>query len=300
MALSQLRLPVRLGGFGLISLTLVSPAAWYCAFAHAFNRIRGFVRSLDDLSDSIPFVHNLSECITFFSRYPFPPDSSPICSSLDDFYVNYKKKIGAGGHQRQIMSVIYHAHSDALLIKFPHNSHNRARLISLRTSYAGCWLTTPPLDPLFLLHDAHFSLASRIRLGVQLFDDIKRCVCGASLVDTPLHFLACRNLSGTRIIRHDRLVQTLARVSRLCGVTTQIEPRIDGDDKSRADGHLFFHSQTNMLDVSVIDPGSVEYIKRGQRPLGAASTAETKKINIYGDRTSGLHLLSSNILVESV
>ena len=152
--------------------------------------------------------------------------------------MNYDKKIRAG-HQRTIMSYIYNAQSEAIIRQYPNNSRDRARLISLNTSYAGCWLTTPPSDPLFFLHDVQFSLASRMRLGVALYNDLKRCVCGAILEEKPLHFLACRNLSGSRIIRHDRLVQIITRTARLCGVTAQIEPRIDSKDKSRADGTYF-------------------------------------------------------------
>ena len=56
VALSQLRLPVRLGGFGLSQLSLVSSAAWYCAFANAFRLIFPLVPSWEDLSLNTPFV----------------------------------------------------------------------------------------------------------------------------------------------------------------------------------------------------------------------------------------------------
>ena len=129
------------------------------------------------------------------------------------------------------MAVVYKARADTILQEFPRNSSDRARLTSVTNPYSGSWLTSAPLDPLFTLHDIHFALATRLRLGLPLFDNISRCVCGATLDDNPLHFMACKNLS--RIPRHDRLVQVITRVARLCGVTTQIEPRIDGEDKAR-------------------------------------------------------------------
>jgi len=96
--------------------------------------------------------------------------------------------------------------------------------------------------------------------------------------------MACRLLAASGTTRHGRLVQVIARVARLCGVVVQIEPRIDSDDKSRADGHLYFHAQTAMFDVSVIDPGAKTYIKAAQRPLGAASSRESVKIDHYSSR----------------
>ena len=92
--------------------------------------------------------------------------------------------------------------------------------------------------------DVHFAIATRLRLGIKLFDDVKRCICGTSLSESPLHFMSCKYLNAVRITRHDRLVQVLARIARLCGVVIQLEPRIDEGDKSRGDGHLYFHAQS--------------------------------------------------------
>ena len=154
------------------------------------------------------------------------------------------------------------------------------------------------MDSLFYLHDVHFSLAVRLRLGITPYDDVVRCVCGASLVESPLHFQSCRHLSGTRIIRHDRLVQVLARISRLCGVVVQIEPRVDGDDKSRTDGNLYFHSQTHNFDVSVVDPGAKTYVRAAQRPLGAAGVIEKSKNDQYANRCREQGSLFSPVVLE--
>jgi len=47
VARSQLSLPVGAGGFGLSSLVVVSPAAWYSVLAQAFSSIRPLFDSLD-------------------------------------------------------------------------------------------------------------------------------------------------------------------------------------------------------------------------------------------------------------
>ena len=53
-----------------------------------------------------------------------------------------------------------------------------------------------------------------------------------------------------------------------------------------------------MFDVSIIDPGSLEYRKPGQRPLGAASTAERKKSSIYDDRCREQGILFTPFIFE--
>ena len=146
--------------------------------------------------------------------------------------------------------------------------------------------------------DAHFALATRLRLGLILFDDIKRCICGASLLESPLHFMSCIYLNASRITRHDRLVQIVARVARLCGVVVQLEPRIDEADKSRGDGHLYFHAQSGIFDLYVIDPCAKAYVVAAQHPLGDAATGEKKKIDIYGDRCKAQDFLFFPFVLE--
>ena len=197
------------------------------------------------------------------------------------------------------MAVIFKARSDLILQSFPRNSLHRARLLSITNPFSGSWLTTAPLNPLFTLHDVNFSIATRLRLGLPLFDNITRCVCGASLLESPLHFMSCRHLNAARIIRHDRLVQVFTRIARQCGVVTQIEPRIDGQDKSRGDGHLFFHTQSAIFDTQVIDPGSKSYLKAAQRPLGAAAVGEARKIGSYATRCQEQGFLFFPVILES-
>jgi hypothetical protein len=135
------------------------------------------------------------------------------------------------------MTVIYKARSKALFNKFHRNTPDRARLTSIPVHGLLHLLLT-----LFNLHDVSFSLATRLRLGLPLFNNISRCTCGDTLDKYLHHFMSCEYLN--RIVRHDRMVQVLTQIARRCGVVTKVEPRIDGEDKSRGDGLLYFHSQT--------------------------------------------------------
>ena len=80
------------------------------------------------------------------------------------------------------------------------------------------------------------------------------------------------------------MVQWWTQLARRCGVVSKAEPRIDGEDKSRGDGLLYFHSQTSIFDLQVIDPAAKSYVIAAQQPLGAAVIGETRKRKLYETR----------------
>jgi hypothetical protein len=89
----------------------------------------------------------------------------------------------------------------------------------------------------------------------------------------------------------------VARVARLCGVTTRIEPKVDEEDNSRTDGELFFHAQTAHFDVSCVFPASLKY-RKAHYPLGAARWREQDKTRDYGDLVRGQGALFYPAVVE--
>ena len=186
----QLSMPVRDGGFGLTSMVIVSPAAWYSGFLQAFCKISPMIASVDDLKEEIPFVQTLLNCFNYFTKLKFPKNS-PVSLDLKQFWMDRENNKRPRGTQRLIMSIIYKERATALLQEYPRNSSTRARLTAVTAPYSGSWLTTAPIDPLFHLLDAHFALATRLRLGIPLFDNIKKCVCGATMSQDLLHSFKC-------------------------------------------------------------------------------------------------------------
>ena len=86
----QLTLPIRHGGFGLRSMVLTSPAAWWSALAQAFHFISLLIPSPDVLGADVPFVRSQSRCHSFFIKYnvplngPVPPDPNNFWSTYGD------------------------------------------------------------------------------------------------------------------------------------------------------------------------------------------------------------------------
>lgn len=111
--------------------------------------------------------------------------------------------------------------------------------------------------------------------------------------------MSCKFLNAKRLTRHDKLAQVIARVARLSGVAVQLEPRVDGRDRSRGDGHLFFHVQSAIFDTLVIDPCAKSYVKAAQALLGAATIGETSKGRLYDDRCRRQDYLFYPVVLES-
>ena len=90
----------------------------------------------------------------------------------------------------------------------------------------------------------------------------------------------------------------IARVARLSGVSILLEPRIDGEDSSRGDGHLFFHAQSCIFDTLVINPCAKSYVRAAQQALGAASIGELRKDDLYVEKCKRQDYLFYPVVIE--
>jgi hypothetical protein len=162
--------------------------------------------------------------------------------------------------------------------RFKSPSTDLARIISVSEKSTGLWLTTLPFHPSLSINNSHFSVASRIRLGLAPTDGIDNCSCSAPLLTNPLHFLDCRASRPLATARHDRLLHTLVRIARSVGITVVVEPRLSVDDKCRTDGNFYLSSCSSQIDVSVVHPSALSYRRAASKPLGAALGREWIKV----------------------
>ena len=186
---------------------------------------------------------------------PYPsPSLSPIASCLlgsvaassaDKFWA--PDAVSHPQVQKRISTALDSAMAESILSSSDRTS--RSRFLSLRGPYAGLWLLTPPSEPLLELHDAHFKVAVRLRLGLPPADPLPlACICGFEpLSSDPHHFLSCKELKPAATARHDLLVQALRQVT--AGVTIHSEREEILGDGSRLDG-VFHLSQHVGIDVS--------------------------------------------------
>ena len=108
--------------------------------------------------------------------------------------------------------------------------------------------------------------------------------CGAW---DPSHFICCTCLRRTRITqRHNLILQLLAKLVRMVGGATYIEP--DWFDGKRPDLQAYFPDARYLLDVSVIHPSAPSYQRLSAfKVLHAAITREKRKDTKYSDVSRG-------------
>src|SRR5271156_1627023 len=89
-------------GFGLRSMVLTSPAAWWSALAQAFHFISLLIPSLDVLGADVPFVRSQSRCHSFFNKYNVPLNG-PVPPDPNKFWSTYLNDPAPSGTQRTLM-----------------------------------------------------------------------------------------------------------------------------------------------------------------------------------------------------
>ena len=149
-------------------------------------------------------------------------------------------------------------------VAFPATPHAQARYRSLTSKGASRWITTVPTKASHSMHDDHFRVAVRHMLGLPATDSLPdTCVCQADLRVEPHHFHVCPQLrqKATRI-RHDLLVQTLARIARHADIVAEVETTRPIDGKRTRPDLLLVGTSAVLVDVTVSHPLAATFVER--------------------------------------
>lgn len=174
-ALLPLTLPVRLGGFGLRSVRLASPAAYWSSIARSTPYILDFVPDRDQLVrgelkaiivEDIRSCHQtLYSMIQNIPRELVPPEAA-------DIWTTY----GQGAVSRRLQKALCALIDDAVAAHYG-TVHGRRpdkqRMTSCSARSAGAWLLAIPQAPSATLSDNEFRYAARHRLGLHPAPDVR-------------------------------------------------------------------------------------------------------------------------------
>ena len=134
-----------------------------------------------------------------------------------------------------------------------------ARLKSLGLPYSGAWLLTPPIAaPGLHLKPSEFTLASRYRLGIDVYQTSGPCPACLQMSDSKGDHALCCGHYGERITRHNQIRDHLFSLAQAAALGPVREGRflLPGSDQRPAD--VFIPSWAEgldcALDVTVINP----------------------------------------------
>jgi hypothetical protein len=266
---AQLQAPLRHAGLGLRPLVRIASAAYWASVASAVRDIRSFCTA-EQWQRSSQFAA-LAEC------------HARLIKDL---------RCGGGGaeeEKRRIAALLPSAcTAEAVMAQFADGCPARyqnsltlaaelgsakamattpadARRIRCASGKgASLWLTALPLDPQLTMSDVDFRMAVRNRLGLHRARGLPaHCPmqkCGGEL--TPAHFHSCKAMRHSLVKhRHDAMVDSVVRVSRLAGVSTYKEaPLRDAQGKrTRPDATLLIPGDSVHIDLSCACPEAPSY-----------------------------------------
>ena len=258
----QVSLPVRLGGFGLLSLSTTSRPAFVASWIHSVVelplRFPGLIPIIDNL------IQRPSGLIGKSLSKSLPPDKV-----LSDFLARPKKL------QHRLSHELYTFQACELIEHSP-TARDTSRLLSLQGKGAGAWLNASPTSQGFALRPCDFRLASLVRLGlpIRLSDWIGACNCGAPLDESGYHLLTCKT-GGGPVWSHESIAGVWSDCLRSLSIHHRRELRNRYiDSECRPDIVMFdVDVGSNIdLDISLAHPWSSEIYPSSAEKIGAAAS----------------------------
>ena len=300
----QLRLPLRLGGFGLASLAALADSAWLGSWLQCLagvvagsSLLRGLGTSVSALTTSLRCAEAQLEVLGVSLWEATTRNGEGSWEEAE------KHSVTKG--QRHLQHQAAKSRQAALLERAPREV--QARLRSCGGPGAAAWLQALPTAPDLCLPDKHFRLACRMRLGQQQFPEGKTCqrrtrrgrVCGAPLDPGGDHAHTC-DIGRCWQVRHDGQRRATARILRRHHLEAVEEVRVPEFDRDRANGTRQLArldlrvgggpgGPVRFADHKVSHPGARSYVRDAAKADGAtARKGERAKAARYGRQVLAL------------
>jgi hypothetical protein len=212
---SQASLPIRLGGLGIRSVSLLAPSA-YLASAAGTRELQNNILSRCGLkTDDLEVERTLAIWGSLSSQTPPEGNSARLQKSWD--------------------SCVCKAAFDSLLDRQIADCE-KARLLAVSSNHSSDWLHALPLSSCGLrLDNEAVRVSVGLRLGANLCEP-HSCPCGATVDARGLHGLVCKRSAG-RISRHQLLNDIVWRALNKAGIPSIKEPQgLARTDNKRPDG----------------------------------------------------------------
>ena len=257
----QAVLPIRLGGFGLTSVSSIACAAFVAAWSHSILELP--LRFPDLRPDIDCLIHKPTGIIGVELHKSLPADKS-----ISNFLTGVNKI------QQNLSKSFFESEARCLVANAP-TARDAARFRSLQGKGAGAWLNAIPTSYEFALNPREFRLASRLRLGlpISVSEWITDCNCGASLDDSGYHLLTCKT-GGGPVWSHESLASVWSDCLKNLNIPHRREPRHRYMTSENRPDIVVFDSQWGAnieLDVALAHPWSSDIFPKSSDVDGAAA-----------------------------
>ena len=301
-ALLTLNQPIRNGGIGFRSMSLVVPAAAWSSYVQASEDIMEILHRSElrhDLPENyqLPSVSDKDNCYEMLKNLGCPttvqendnaePDEDEwiiLPSHPTRFHLHYVDCDPRLRVQRLLTAFI----EDNILQNYkvsPECSDLQlARINACSARYTGLWLVVPVSSPEFCLTDSQLAIALRLRLGLSPLPEHllpSTCLCKKDIAADLWHAMACPKVRRLAVnVRHDKLLRLFARFVK--GNSSISVERPDPSGK-RPDATVYLHSQSVITDVTVCHPTALSIRRQAATgaPCRVANDRAAQKHNKY-------------------
>jgi len=292
-ARTQMKLPVRLGGFGLRPSCPYRHFAWLGAFAAASSYLsKSFGNSLPQ-----PLIDSLKTALHQARSHLAPASSArkllpESAAEATDFFKNHPQN--AIKLQKALTSSAEEHAFDRLKRGANVSPADLARLNSLQGAWAG-WPANIPFNAALRLSDDHYVPLAKMRLGYPVFNEVPlACRCGKKFADHPLHGLSCVLFDGSLVLaRHNEALKVLARWIRLVrGFVRELDYDRWNWGEMRPDLEVIMGLIRELIDVTIRHPTSPV-------PGAAAAAAVAQKQKLYRELASRVGAQLTPFVIET-
>ena len=283
-AWTQASLPVRTGGLGVRSATLLAPSAFLASAAGSAHLVHQIIPSRLHNSP-YPEVEDALKSWHQGHNDPPPVASDAFCQKNWD--------------TPRVTAV-----ADALLRAAPDETA-RARLLASQRRETGEWLQAPPMSALGLRMDNEvIRVAAGLRLGITLCLPHQCHQCSADVDHLGLHDLSCQKSQGQHP-RHAAVNELIRRSLASAKIPSHLEPSgIMRSDGKRPDGATIMpwkNGRTMVWDATCPDTFAPSHVAHAAREAGTvASQAERNKCQKYALLCTSHHFVPIAIETSGV
>jgi len=273
------------GGLGINRLHLLSYSAHLSSFWRACWYVKKNMPHIwESCMNSQDGEKSASEKITSLLEYfTFPTGTEIVNSGL--YFEDEKSAL-----RQSALTIITQDDVRATLLKNKDFSNARKALLISAGSHGSAsfiYFETQSNRLLFLPIEAYRE-AIRLRLtlpGIESDPGFRQaCPCATGdREDTEFHGYLCNATSGARKIRHDRIVEALARFIKWGNPDAKVEKEVWLDDCTKADLRVTQSGTVTWVDVSIVAPHGTKYVALGSNKTGlvAAKHREEAKRKHY-------------------
>ncbi len=284
--LSQIRRPLRLGGFGLTSSEATTDIAWFSAQALAISHFGAEAAHI--LSSDARTTTSAASLVSINASIGNPKEPNKLLPkefTSASCFTHYERS--RTNLQHQLTELAQQHEFDESLANAKANISTLARLRASAAPKASLWLSAVPTSAEFRLENWEFENAARFRLGIsplEYMQDYCRA-CNVDLQAAPWHHLSCPKRRKPVTRRHDIVVRMLNSWITKLGAFSCVEPRrLSDEDERRPDIDVQLGNQRFLIDVTVRNPTCPSHlVAASKKSLATAAAAEREKTTKYRD-----------------